>query len=56
MGELVREGRTLVFVSHDMSAVEALCNRGVILDGGRIRSEGPAREIVREYLAGVEAS
>jgi hypothetical protein len=55
MGELVRSGRTLVFVSHDMSAVEALCNRGVILDGGRIRSEGPAREIVREYLAGVEA-
>ena len=55
MGELVRSGRTLVFVSHDMSAVEALCNRGVILDGGRIRSDGPAREIVREYLAGVEA-
>jgi len=55
MGELVRSGRTLVFVSHDMSAVEALCKRAVILDAGRIRTEGPAREVVREYLAGVEA-
>jgi ABC-type polysaccharide/polyol phosphate transport system ATPase subunit len=55
MSELVRSGRTLVFVSHDMSTVEALCNRGVILDEGRIRAEGPAREVVREYLAGVES-
>ena len=55
MGELVRSGRTLVFVSHDMSAVEALCERAVILDAVRIRSEGPARDVVREYLAGVEA-
>jgi ABC-type polysaccharide/polyol phosphate transport system ATPase subunit len=55
MSELVRSGRTLVFVSHDMSTVEALCNRGVILDEGKIRAEGPAREVVRQYLEGVES-
>lgn len=54
MRELVRSGRTLIFVSHDMSAVESLCARGVILDRGSVRAEGTARDVVRQYLAGVE--
>jgi len=56
MRELVQEGRTLVFVSHNMSAIESLCERGVLLDHGRIQFDGPAREVVREYLRRVEAS
>jgi ABC-type polysaccharide/polyol phosphate transport system ATPase subunit len=55
MSELVREGRTLVFVSHDMSAIETLCERVVLLKRGEIALDGPAREVVREYLLGVEA-
>ena len=55
MAQLVREGRTLVFVSHDMSAVETLCRRAVMLDEGRIARDGPAREVVRGYLAAVQA-
>jgi ABC-type polysaccharide/polyol phosphate transport system ATPase subunit len=55
MSELVREGRTLVFVSHDMAAVEALCRRAILLQKGRIEADGPAREIVRGYLRAVEA-
>jgi lipopolysaccharide transport system ATP-binding protein len=55
MGELVRSGRTLVFVSHSMGAIEALCTRGIVLENGRIREEGPARDVVRTYLASVEA-
>src|SRR5213078_4708689 len=55
MGELVREGRTLVFVSHNMSAIESLCERAVLLDHGRIVDDGPARDVVREYLRAVEA-
>ena len=55
MSELVREGRTLVFVSHDMSAIETLCERVVLLKRGEIAFDGPAREVVREYLLGVEA-
>jgi lipopolysaccharide transport system ATP-binding protein len=51
---LVREGRTLVFVSHNMSAVEALCERCVLLSHGRIVRDGPAREVIRDYLHGVE--
>jgi ABC-type polysaccharide/polyol phosphate transport system ATPase subunit len=50
MSELVREGRTLVFVSHDMSAIETLCERAVLLRKGQIATDGPARETVRRYL------
>ncbi len=56
MSDLVREGRTLVFVSHDMSAVETLCERAVLLRGGRVALDGPARDVVHEYLRSVHAS
>jgi homopolymeric O-antigen transport system ATP-binding protein len=55
MAQLVREGRTLGFVSHDMSAVESLCSRAILLADGRIAADGPAREVVRTYLQSVEA-
>ncbi|MDQ3822494.1 MAG: polysaccharide ABC transporter ATP-binding protein [Actinomycetota bacterium] len=51
---LVREGRTLVFVSHNMSAVEALCTRSVLVSHGRLVRDGPTRDVIREYLHGVE--
>jgi ABC-type polysaccharide/polyol phosphate transport system ATPase subunit len=51
---LVKEGRTLVFVSHNMSAVEALCERCLLVSRGRLVQDGPSREVIREYLHGVE--
>jgi ABC-type polysaccharide/polyol phosphate transport system ATPase subunit len=51
---LVREGRTLVFVSHNMSAMEALCERSVLLSHGRIVRDGSTRDVIKEYLHGVE--
>lgn len=54
ISDLVREGRTLVFVSHNMSAIEALCQRAVLLRNGRIAADGPAREVIKDYLHGVE--
>jgi lipopolysaccharide transport system ATP-binding protein len=48
MRELVQEGRTLVFVSHNMSAIESLCERAILLDHGRITADGPARDVVRD--------
>lgn len=56
MAQLVREGRTLVFVSHDMNAVETLCQRAVLLDKGRILADGPAKDVVRQYLTSMQAS
>ena len=54
MSEMVKEGRTLVFVSHDIPAIEALCRRAVWMQGGKIKVDGPARDVVREYLLGFQ--
>jgi ABC-type polysaccharide/polyol phosphate transport system ATPase subunit len=43
------QGGTIVFVSHDASAVERLCERSVFLDGGRVAFDGPTREAVTRY-------
>jgi energy-coupling factor transporter ATP-binding protein EcfA2 len=55
MTALVREGRTLLFVSHNLIAVEALCSRTLFLLGGRTQSLGGTREVLAEYLSWVDA-
>src|SRR5262249_5247723 len=44
-------GRTVLFVSHNMAAVENLCSRGVWIDGGKVRMDTDARSVIKEYLA-----
>lgn len=56
MTKLVAEGRTLLFVSHNLSAVEAICRRGLFLLKGRVEAMGTAREALRSYLNWVDAS
>jgi ABC-type polysaccharide/polyol phosphate transport system ATPase subunit len=51
MQEAEQEGRTLVFVSHDLDSLARLCPRSIWLDAGRMRQEGPSGEVVRSYLA-----
>ena len=55
MREVVQSGRTLVFVSHDLGAIEALCSRAILLDQGKVAADGPSREVIRDYLAAVES-
>src|SRR5439155_666611 len=55
MAHLLRLGRTLVLVSHNLSAVEALCARGLLLIEGRARSLGPVHQVVRDYIDWVDA-
>jgi ABC-type polysaccharide/polyol phosphate transport system ATPase subunit len=56
MTKLVAEGRTLLFVSHNLSAVEAVCQRGIFLLGGKVAAAGTARDALRGYLDWVDAS
>lgn len=49
---LAREGRTVVLVSHDMSAVQQLASEVVWLDHGKVNRVGPAADVIREYLRG----
>jgi lipopolysaccharide transport system ATP-binding protein len=56
MDDVAQAGRTIVFVSHNMAAVQRLCTRGVLLEHGRVAAAGPIGGVVRRYLdAGAEA-
>lgn len=44
------EGRTVLFVSHNMASVKSLCDRGILLQNGELSSEGRIYEIVNKYL------
>ena len=50
MSELNDEGRTVLFVSHDHGAVARLCSRAIWLEDGRVRADGPAADVVAEYV------
>lgn len=49
MREVAKRGRTVLFVSHDMSSIRTLCGRAIWLDEGKIRQEGPTYEVVLNY-------
>lgn len=51
MKELTSQGATVLFVSHDMSAVQMLCDRGVWIDGGRIREDSDVLSVSKSYSA-----
>lgn len=50
MEDVGREGRTVLFVSHNMAAVTRLCQRGILLSAGQIIADGEAHQIVSSYL------
>jgi len=50
MDDVARGGRTVVFVSHQLAAVQRLCRRCYWIDGGQVRTEGPTQETIAAYL------
>jgi len=46
------EGRTVLFVSHNMGTIARLCPRAMMLEGGQLVNDGPANEVVSSYLHG----
>jgi lipopolysaccharide transport system ATP-binding protein len=50
MQDMSRGGRTVVFISHNMAAVSALCSRAMVIDAGQTVFDAPAGEAVRFYL------
>jgi lipopolysaccharide transport system ATP-binding protein len=49
-----REGRTVVFISHNLASVRNLCDRALLLSRGRARAVGPVSEVIDEYIGEVE--
>ncbi len=49
MREVGRSGSTILFVSHNMPAIESLCTRAILLDHGKVALDGPVHDLVQEY-------
>lgn len=50
MGRVSQEGRTILFVSHNMASVSRLCNRSILLEKGKLIAEGPTPDIIEKYI------
>ena len=55
MEEMLSNGTTLLFVSHDINQVQQLCQRSIWLDHGVLRGDGPSREVCADYVRAMEA-
>lgn len=55
MGDVAKGGRTILFVSHNMSAILNLCSRVILLDHGRVAAQGSATEITKRYLQSLKS-
>jgi len=51
MGEVSKgEGRTVLFVSHNMAAIKTLCNKGIVLDNGKLVVEDSIDKVIQRYI------
>jgi hypothetical protein len=54
MRQVLAQGTTLVLVSHDLAAIEAMCTRGLWLDNGILTRDGPIRDVLAAYRRSIE--
>jgi lipopolysaccharide transport system ATP-binding protein len=50
MSDVAKEGRTVLFVSHNMQVISKLCEECLLLSNGAVKIKGPTHQVVREYL------
>lgn len=50
MGQIATEGRTVVFVSHNLAAIKALCHRALHLDSGKLKADGNPQPVIERYV------
>jgi ABC-2 type transport system ATP-binding protein len=51
VGQMQKEGRTIVFVTHAMAFVQQICDSATLLDSGRMRASGDTEQVIREFRA-----
>jgi lipopolysaccharide transport system ATP-binding protein len=56
MGDVAKEGRTVLFVSHNMAAIERLCPQSILLGNGTITFHGPSKDAIASYTDYTEQS
>ena len=50
MSETAQEGRTVLFVSHNMHTIQDLCNRTILLEDGKVALDGTTSDVIKQYL------
>lgn len=50
------EGRTVLFVSHNMASIKSLCHNGILLENGQLSYMGPANDVIAKYLSSKQSS
>ena len=55
MGDVANQGRTILFVSHNLAAVQGLCPNAHWFDHGRLSASGPTNDVVQTYLTSLPA-
>ena len=53
MDEVSRQGKTILFVSHNFPAVQRLCNKGILLESGKVKNQGEVSTILSQYMQAV---
>jgi lipopolysaccharide transport system ATP-binding protein len=56
MDSVARQGRTVLFVSHNMAAISALCTTGVLLQKGEVIASGPIQSVIQKYASSAGTS
>lgn len=54
MSEVAEAGRTVLFVSHNLAIIQALCKRGILLERGQVQADGTVNQVLDQYLAALE--
>ncbi len=55
MEEVANQGRTVLFVSHNMGAIRSLCNRGIVIENGTVEFSGNVNESIHRYFQAIGA-
>lgn len=55
MQDVAQGGRTVLFVSHSMAAIKSLCNKGLVMEAGRVAYDGPVDGAIAKYLEQLES-
>lgn len=56
MEDVATQGRTVLFISHNLAAISQLCANALLLDGGGVAAHGPTQEVVDSYLGSMNAA
>lgn len=56
MGDVAKQGRTILFVSHNMVAIESLCSKAILLVGGKLDTHGLVAGVLNKYLKPVASA